>query len=215
MNKEDIKMSIVERRYMVNGREGIKHCLTANQLYNKIMKDCKFDYNWIAPASELVRICRKESFPEEYANDIKIAILNCFAKLELITDDEVRCLDEDYEAVRFCYNSLNKEEEKIIKAKQNYLKAVIRSVAFNHYEIPIHHGKTYFQKCDDWINSKFYENINEEEIKFPSFIEYLKQDFQNMIKNAEKEGVFQEEDDAYYRNMVERSMKLIRYARRD
>lgn len=208
-------MKIMKKRYLVNSWNGEVYFLTANELYEKVMKDSKSTYNWIAPASEIVRICKKKSFPEEYANDIKIAILNCFAKLELVSDDEFRILDKDYEAVRFCYNSLNEVDEKTMSARQNYLKAVIRSVAFNHYEIPIHHGKTYFQKCDDWINSKFYENINEEEIKFPSFIEYLKQDFQNMIKNAEKEGVFQEEDDAYYSNMVERSMKLIRYARRD
>ena len=75
-------MSFVEKKYMVTGHHGDIHSLTAKQLYEQILDDSKSDYNWIAPASELVKICKNTSFPTEYALAIKCAILNCFSNIE-------------------------------------------------------------------------------------------------------------------------------------
>ena len=53
-------MTFFEEKYMVTGRHGDVHSLTAKQLYERVLKDAKTDYNWIASESELVRICKEK-----------------------------------------------------------------------------------------------------------------------------------------------------------
>lgn len=200
-------MEIMKKLYAVEGWRGYVHFLTAEELYERVMEDSKSNYNWIASATELVRICSKKSFPKEYANEIKIAILNCFANIWLDSDEESRCLDTDYAAVSYCYSSLSEGNEKIIIAKQNYLRSVIKAVALNHYELPIHFGPIYLKMRDEWIESKFDENINREKID-RDFLEYLNEDFDTMIKNAEKEGVLEEEDKERIERIADYAFKL-------
>ncbi len=57
--------------YLVKNHYGGKNLLTAKQLYKWIMQNSKSDYyNWIALARELVRICKKPSFPTFFSWDI-------------------------------------------------------------------------------------------------------------------------------------------------
>ena len=75
-------MSFCGRVYFFKGWYGERHFMTAKRLYKRVMKDASIsDFGWIASATELVRICDKPNFPQQYAHDIKIAILNCFAKI--------------------------------------------------------------------------------------------------------------------------------------
>ena len=76
-------MSSFEKKYNITGWKGKKYSLTAKQLYERVLEDSKSDYNWIASATELVRVCNDSCFPEKYAIAIKIIILNSFANLEL------------------------------------------------------------------------------------------------------------------------------------
>ena len=76
-------MSFFEKKYKVTDWDGDTHSLTAKQLYERVLDDSKSDYNWIASATELVRVCNNPCFPEMYAVGIKMIILNCFANLEL------------------------------------------------------------------------------------------------------------------------------------
>ena len=119
-------MSFVEEKYMVTGHHGDTYSLTAKQLYERILDDSKSDYNWIASASELVRICKKTSFPAEYALAIKCAILNCFTNIEHRANcGGDRYIDKpaDQEAVQECYNSLYQvEDEKAISGTKVKLR---------------------------------------------------------------------------------------------
>ena len=70
-------MSFVEEKYMVTGHHGDTYSLTAKQLYERILDDSKSDYNWIASASELVRICKKTGFPNKYPWLIFSFVVRC------------------------------------------------------------------------------------------------------------------------------------------
>ena len=67
-------MSFFEKKYKVTGWHGYTQSLTAKKLYERVLEDSKSDYNWIASATELVRVCNDTCFPEMYAVGIKMII---------------------------------------------------------------------------------------------------------------------------------------------
>ena len=102
-------MSLFERKFYVIDHYDNMHKMTAKELCQRIKEDSKSDYNWIAPARHLVRICKSPKFPVEYAIIIKSAILNCFANIEWranFSGVRHRLNIEDEEAVEYCYNSM-------------------------------------------------------------------------------------------------------------
>lgn len=194
-------MSFFEKKYNVTGWRGTKHSLTAKQLYERVEKDSQSDYNWIASATELVRVCNEPSFPEMYANAIKIIILNCFANLELQKEYPSSGEATDKAAVYSCYYSLPSEDETVIKVKHKYLTAIITGITkYTQCEVrlPLHPGPTYRKMCEEWEKAKFDEYADKKDIDFDELRETLYDDFEQMIKSAEEAGVF-EADDAEYR----------------
>ena len=76
-------------RYKINGWHG-KTDMNAEEFYERIMEDSnKSDINWIASATELIRICTEPDFPEEYAKEIEIRILDCFGRYETEKDPSI------------------------------------------------------------------------------------------------------------------------------
>lgn len=193
-------ISFFGQRYLVHGWRGKDQVLTAKELYERVMEDSKFDYNWIAPASELVRICKKTSFPTDYATDIKIAILNCFANIEhRANSGSDRYIDNpaDKEAVQYCYNSLyGIDNERAINARQYYLSEMIITASYVSctFDSLYHPGSTYRNLCENWRKSKFDEYISKEEIEFKKLVETLHNDFANVIKKAQANGDFEEDE---------------------
>lgn len=190
-------MSFLGQRYLIHGWRENEHVLTAKELHERVMKDSESYYNWIAPARELVRVCKKTSFPVEYALDIKIAILNCFANQRATCGGDRYYTDpEDEEAVQYCYNSLyGIDKEEAISARKKYLTEMIKTASHvrvfdSHY----HSGPTYRNLCEDWIKSKFEEYISRENIDFKQLVEVLRGNFAEVIKTAESNGDFEEDD---------------------
>ena len=199
-------MSFCEKKYNVTGWRGTKHSLTAKQLYERVEKDSQSDYNWIASATELVRVCNKPSFPEMYANAIKIIILNCFANLELQKEYPSSGKATDKAAVYSCYYSLPSEDETVIKVKHKYLTAIITGITkYTQCEdrLPLSPGPTYRKMCEEWKKAKFDEYADKKNIDFDELRETLYDDFEQMIKSAEEAGAF-EADDAEYREELRR-----------
>ena len=156
-------MSFFEKKYKVTDWDGDTHSLTAKQLYERVLDDSKSDYNWIASATELVRVCNNPCFPEMYAVGIKMIILNCFANLELQKECPSRRESTDNEAVYSCYNSLPSTDETAKKVKEKYLTAVITGITkYTQCEVrfPIHIGTTYRQKVEEWKKAKFDEYVS-------------------------------------------------------
>jgi len=193
-------MSLFEKKYSVTGWRGDKHSLTAKQLYERVLADSQSDYNWIASATELVRVCNDPYFPEMYGNAIKIIILNCFANLELQKEYPSRGESTDKEAVYSCYHSLPSTDETVVKVKQKYLTAIIEGITkYTQCEVrlPLHPGPTYRNICEEWKKAKFDEYVSKSQIDFDELRETLYADFEKTIKSAEDEGAFKEDDEEY------------------
>lgn len=137
-------MSIFKQRYLIHGWKN-NYQLTAKELYERIMLESKSDYNWIAPAKELVRVCNESNFPKEYATAIKVAILNAYANIESRKEN---CGSNRYgndpeneEAVQYCYNSLyGNDNEEVAIARHKYLTVMIKkasevSVFYHFYHL--------------------------------------------------------------------------------
>lgn len=190
-------MSSIAKKYQIRGWRNAKYRMTAKQIYERVLSDSKSNYNWIAPATELVRVCNERNFPEKYAIKIKCLILNCFANLELCKGEiPAGSLSTDDAAVYSCYDSLPNTDEEAVDAKENYLKAVIAAaVEYDGFEARIrwYSGPVYEKKVKDWKEAKFAEYASAKEIDFDQLRKDLSKDFDAMIKKAEDEGIFDED----------------------
>ena len=205
-------MSSFEKKYNVKGRYGVTHSLTAKALYERVLEDSKSDdYNWIASATELVKVCNDSCFPEMYAVCIKMIILNCFANLELQKEYPSYGEATDKEVVYSCYHSLPSTDDTAKKVKDKYLTAVITGITkYTQCEarFPIHVGATYRQKVEQWKKAKFDEYVSATEIDFDQLREDLYADFDRMVKTAEEEGAFEKEDEEYREKMRKSATSL-------
>ena len=52
-------MSLSEKKYKITGWHGDTQVLTAKNLYERVLEDSKSDYNWLASAAEIVRVCNE------------------------------------------------------------------------------------------------------------------------------------------------------------
>lgn len=66
---------------------------------------------------------------------------------------------------------------------------------------PRHTGQSYKKICEEWINEKFEEYSSKKEIDFDKMNEDLYDDFDRKIKDAEKEGIFKEDDEKALESM--------------
>ena len=193
-------MSSLEKKYTIYGWYDTKHELTAEQLYKRVLEDSKSDFNWIAPARELVRICEKSSFPTEYSLPIKIAILNCFANLEYRANcgyDRYITDPADSEAVQYCYNSLySVDMEKAITVRRYFLTEMLKTASHVRVFSSLYHpGPTFSKLRDDWIKSKFEQYISQEKIDFEQLLETLRNDFTEVVNKADENGDFKEDEE--------------------
>ena len=89
-----------------------EHTMRAATIHKYIMEQSQeSDYEWIAPALELVKICKDERFPRKYAVDIEMAILTCFANIEARVNrggDKRVTKANDALAVQYCYDELGR-----------------------------------------------------------------------------------------------------------
>lgn len=192
-------MRLLETKYMVISHHGSVHRMTARQLCERVKKDSESDYNWIAPARELVRICKLPDFPADSSLVIRIAILNCFASIEKRANnggDRYRIDPSDKKAVEYCYNSLyGIDAEEAILARKRFLAEMIALSSDTHIlDLHYHPGKTYRKLREDWRKSKFEEYIGEKNIDFKKLVETLNKEFIELIKKAESDGDFVEDE---------------------
>lgn len=189
-------MSLLEKKYTIIGWHNEHYLMTAKELFERVQEDSKSDYNWIASATELVQVCNKPSFPQEYAQAIKIAILNCFASLETKKEFGGHREDMDDEAVCFCYHTLSGVSEEADTARQNWLRGIIKGVTIYHFGLFEfdHYGPTYHRICDEWKEAMFERYRAKHHLNFDQLRQTLHEDFDKTMKKSEEEGVFEEDD---------------------
>ena len=190
-----------ERKYRFVGWDRTVYHMTPLELFTRVQQDSKSNYNWIASATELTKVCNHSGFPTRYSVAIKLLILNCFANLELQKTVPSTCESTDSNAVYSCYNSLPKEDPTVARVKAKYLRAIIKAVTiYTHDEerLPIHPGQTYKKMVEDWKAKKFDECASAEYINFDKLRKKLYSDFEEMIRKAEENGTFDEENSEFW-----------------
>lgn len=181
--------------YLLEDWNGSLRLMRASKIHKKVMdKSQKSNYNWIASATDLISVCEKKKFPQQYSVDIKIAVLNCFSQLINSDNHSTRRKKTDLDAVYYAYNSLYEiQEEKAIKARTNFLNAFLLHITLCRYTF-LFRGKSYHKYCAEWRNKKFNELFSKADINFPYLKTILEKEFQDAIDLAEKEGIFREDD---------------------
>jgi len=185
------------------------HVMRASTIHKKVMEASKkSNYNWIAPATELLYVCSKEGFPVEYAIDIKACILNCYSSLMTSEEGIGYSYKTDIYAGYSAYNSLyGVEDENAIMARKNFLKSLLFDIIIisNSLLFIKHLGETFVELTGQWQERKLNELINIPNLDFDEIKESIAQDYYKFIKKAEEEGLFEEDD----RIEEERSKKFI------
>ena len=204
---------------LVTDHYGTVHKMTAKELKERIEYDSKrSDYNWIAPAKNLVSICKSPGFPEDYSLFIRVAILNCFANIEHRANnygDRYYTKADDAEAVQYCYNSLyGSEDESAIAARKRFLTEMIVTATYtNLYDPHYHPGPTYKKLREDFRNSKFEEYIGKQNIDFKELQETLKAEFIAAVKKSDESGDFDEDekkDDEEWKDFYKRLHNMLK-----
>ena len=190
------------KRFLIIDSNEKKYSLTAKQLFEKVLKDTRTNLNWSIPVSELTSICSQADFPEQYAQEIKIAIISYFSELETKHNFPSHHKNSDEEAVYFCYNSLLADEPKVASVKQKYVHAIIEGVTKYHFTLIEfnHFGPTYNKICEEWKQARFQEFYSPI-IDFPQLRSVLHSSFDKTMRDAESRGVFKLEDDKRFENM--------------
>lgn len=193
-------MSFCETKYIFVGHRGEMHRMTAKQLCERIVQDSKSDYNWIAPASELVRVCKCLGFPTEYALTIKVAILNCFANIENRANcggDRYFTKPADAEAVQECFNSMyGVNREDVVLARRYYLSEMLKYATYTRvFDSLYHPGETFRKLREDFITTKVEENISQKKVDFKTLVESSKNEFAEIVKTADSKGAFVEDEE--------------------
>lgn len=182
--------------YILEDRYGTPHLMSSSKIHKKIMNDSsKSNYDWIASATELINVCNKRNFPEEKANDIKVAILNCYSSLMWSEDNSSRREKADLDAVYFAYNSLyGIKDEKVIQARARFLSSFLALTSYSSLVGLFHLGENFRNAKREWEKQKFDELFTEEQIDFANLFSILKNDFSQRIEQLEESGFFAEED---------------------
>jgi len=185
----------MSRLYFIIDRDGFIHLISAEKLHKKIMEQSKeSNYNFIAPVTDLVRVCNKKSFPKEYAIDIKVAILNCFSEI-LKKYNHRHILESDLESVYKLYNSLfSITDERVINARYNFLKIYLIYSVYDYRNKILYKEDFYLECLTEWQKKKFVELSKLEEISFDNlkfslvldFEKFCVQKFLKKIFNYEK-----------------------------
>lgn len=119
---------------------GENKTMCARDIYHTVMQNSReSDYNWIASANELVKLCKDSNFPREYSINIEIVILDCFSNIESRVNrggDKYIVEEDDVLAIQYCYDDLGRLaqstdnetlKKEITSVRTRYLKEMISS----------------------------------------------------------------------------------------
>lgn len=171
---------------------GTPRTMRATTIHKKVIEASKkSNYNWIASATDLVDICNKKDFPMEYAIDIKVAILNCFAAL-INSENESKGKETDIYAVYQAYNSLyGIENENILAARNNFLRGFLRKITLESLSFLAYDIESYFKIYREWSGKKVNELLSIKDINFAAIKNLLTQEFETYLNTKVKEGILQ------------------------
>ena len=208
-------MSLLEPKYKVNTREGGSLRLTAKQLTTRVLEDSESDYNWIASASELVRVCQSTGFPQEYATVIMMTILNCYGNIYHTANnggDLCKIDPNDKKAIEECFNRLRKKKSESVQLTREYwLKERIDFITRNT-DNPHSwwwKGKEYETFRSGWIDAKVADIISREVIVSDVLFRQVAHEYEIIRDDCIEQGLF-EQDRVDYRESLNKVCEMIR-----
>ena len=180
--------------------------MTPDELLERIRKDSKSNWNWLAPATEIVKAISGSDFPEPIANELKGIILKCFADI-LLSDYSGTEKSTDQIAVAYCYYSLHGKAGKHIK--RLYRKNLIRATISYTGLWAIHtRGKEYYAFCREWEKDALQHFTRRFGVDFMRFRINIETDFKSALERAEAAGQF-ENDKAEHEKSMQELCKII------
>ncbi len=165
--------------FSFKGHNGNTKLLSDKKIRNIVIKQSlKSNYDWIAPASELLALCNSKGFNKEYAKDIKVAIVNCYTSLlsgnAAISSD----LRYPYQAMLELKEYENNENVQNTRRLfvESYIRRAIRFVFFGNTSI------TFLDVRSEWIKMKSNELLLTENSKLD--FEDIEKEFREYIENV-------------------------------
>ena len=201
-------------KFTFKKHNGEERTMRAKDIYEIIIGQSKdSDYNWMAPAIELVKLCKNQEFPIEYAVDIEVAILNCFANIEARVNrggDKYATKENDAIAVQYCYDELGRlaqstddEELKntIRTVRTRYLKEMISSAVNTSTRYVYFHCKAFIDLKEEVISRNFVKySMMEEDFNILDMYEEIYDETDRIFREAYESGMFkQAEDESTFR----------------
>ena len=187
---------------------GENQTMSAREIYHTVMQNRKeSDYDWIVPANELVNLCKNPKFPREYAVDIEMAILICFANIEAGVNrggDKYATKAEDATAVQYCYDELgrlvkltdNKEFKKTLNlVRTRYLKEMITS-AVNTSTRGFYFSCKAFRELQEEVVAKNFVKyyMKEETFNLLDMYKEIYNETKTVFREAYDSGMFRTEE---------------------
>ena len=188
------------KRFLITGFDGKIHFLTAKKIFQQAINTINSNYKFFAPVSELVRVCSLDDFPIKYSDEIKLAILECFANLENTSTRPPYLNNAD--AIYYCYNSLTTETHQVTNAKKKYVRAIIENVVKHHFSLIEFNytGPTYNRLCEEW-KERCFEEFFRDTIDFVELRRTLHSSFDKTMREAEARGLLKADYDSRFSNM--------------
>ena len=201
-----------QARFTFKNHYGENKTMSARKIYHTVMQNSReSDYDWIAPASELVNLCKNPKFPREYAVNIETAILTCFANIESRVNrggDKYATKAEDAAAVQYCYDELgrlekstdNKELKKTLNfVRTRYLKEMISSAVNTTIRGDYIYCDAYGKLKEEVIGKYFVEYSVQEGFNIKDMYEEISDETDKIFRQAYESGMFkQAEDEAMF-----------------
>lgn len=179
---------------------GNRHEMAPEELLERIRKDSRSNWNWLAPATEIVKTISDPEFPEPIANELKKIVLRCFANV-LLSNRIGTERPTDQIAVAYCYYSLHGKASKRIKRlyRENLIEAVMRDVDRRTWHI---HGEQYREFCGDYKKEAIHRFTGRDfGTDFMRFRTNIEADFEKALKQAEESGAFKEDEAQHEESM--------------
>lgn len=166
--------------------------MTPNDLLKRIRDDSESNWNWLAPATEIVKTISDPEFPEPIANELKGLVLKCFAEL-LLSDVGGTEKSTDQLAVAYCYYSIHGKAGKRIKRlyRENLLKSVVKG---SYWERPFGaYDEEWRSFRDGWKKDALQHFTERFGVDFMRFKTNAENDFRKSINCAERAGKFEKD----------------------
>lgn len=197
-------------KFWITDWQGRIHRVTPEKLLERIKSDSsKSNYNWFAPATEIVNTVSNSRFPDDIANELKIIVLKCFAELLL----ERRYSNEretDQAAVANCYRSVYGRPGEQIKQlyRENLLIYVIEYSEQRPFNV---YGKEWHAFCKEWkedVLRNFSIRIGTD---FMMFRANAITAFGKAVKEADRAGKFENDRAEAAKDFKESTLRLMSY----